>query len=140
MIIGTLSAFIATIGFSVFFHVPKTELIFCGGIGALGWLVYLISVHFNITPVISIFFAALFVSEFSMILAKVRKVPVTIFFISGIIPLVPGAATYQTMYSLLTGNVMEALEHASYTFQSAAVIAAATVITTMIPKIFRSNK
>ena len=68
-------------------------------------------------------------------LAKVRKIPVTILLIPGIIPIVPGAATYQTMHALLTGDYPGALGYASYTFQVAAVIAGAIVLTTMLPKI-----
>ena len=139
MIIGTISAFIATIGFSIFFHVEKKELLFCGSVGALGWLFYLLCIHFNFSLIIATFAGALVVSESSMILAKIRKMPVTVFLISGIIPLVPGAATYQTMYAVLTGDYLEALGYASYTFQSAAVIAGAIVFTTMLPRILKAK-
>lgn len=40
--IGQLAAaFLATIAFSVLFHVPKKQYIICGLTGTLGWLVYL---------------------------------------------------------------------------------------------------
>lgn len=136
MIIGVLSAFIATIGFSVFFHVPKNELLFCGGIGALGWLIYLICLNFNSSPIVATFVAGLIVSQGSIILAKIRKTPVTIFLISGIIPTVPGAAIYQTMYAMLREDYTEALTHASFAFQCSAAIAGAIVVTTMLPLIF----
>ncbi|HHX61291.1 MAG TPA: threonine/serine exporter [Epulopiscium sp.] len=135
MIIGTISAFIATVGFSIFFHVPKKELLFCGAIGALGWLVYLLCIDFGLSPIIANFVAALIISQGSSTLAKARKLPVTILLIPGIIPVVPGAATYQTMHALLIGNYVEALGYASYTFQVAAAIAGAIVLTTMLPRI-----
>ena len=135
MIIGVISAFIATVGFSIFFHVPKEELIYCGSIGALGWFVYLLCMYFGCSPTIANFAAALIVSQGSSMLAKVRKIPVTILLIPGIIPVVPGAATYQTMHSLLIGEYLEALNYALYTFQVAAVIAGAIVLTTMLPRI-----
>ena len=41
--IGQLAAaFLATIAFSVLFHVPKKQYFVCGLTGMLGWLVYLI--------------------------------------------------------------------------------------------------
>lgn len=135
MIIGTISAFIATLAFSIFFHVPKKELLFCGSVGALGWLVYLLSIEFGFSPIISTFFSSLIVSQGSLMLAKSRKIPVTILLIPGIIPVVPGAATYQTMHALLTGDYMDAVSYASHTFQVAAVIAGAIVFTTMLPRI-----
>lgn len=135
MIIGTVSAFIATLCFSIFFHVPKEELVYCGSIGALGWLVYLLGIDFGTSPIVANFLAALIISQGSSSLAKIRKVPVTILLIPGIIPIVPGAATYQTMHALLIGDYPEALAYASYTFQVAAVIAGAIVVTTMLPRI-----
>lgn len=135
MIIGVISAFIATVGFSIIFHVPKEELIFCGSIGALGWLVYLLCIDFGSSPIVANFIASLIVSQGSSSLAKIRKIPVTILLIPGIIPVVPGAATYQTMHSLLLGDYMEAASYASYTFQVAAVIAGAIALTTMLPRI-----
>ena len=42
--IGQLAAaFLATIAFSVLFHVPKKQYIICGLTGTLGWLVYLLA-------------------------------------------------------------------------------------------------
>ena len=135
MIIGTISAFIATVAFSIFFHVPKKQLIYCGSIGALGWLVYLLCIDFNLSPIVANFLASLIISQGSIMLSRSLKIPVTILLIPGIIPIVPGAATYQTMHALLVGDYIEALTYASYTFQVAAVIAGAIVITTMLPKI-----
>ena len=135
MIIGTISAFIATVAFSIFFHVPKKELLYCGSVGALGWFVYLLCINSGASPIVANFSAALVISQSSSILAKVRKIPVTILLIPGIIPVVPGAATYQTMYALLVGDYLEALGYASYTFQVAAAIAGAIVFTTMLPRI-----
>ncbi len=134
MMLSTIGAFIATIGFSIFFHVPKKELFFCGGIGASGWFAYLLCMDLGFSPIVAHFVAALIISQGSGMLAKARKIPVTIFLIPGIIPVVPGAATYQTMHALLIGDYMEALNYASYTFQIAAVIAGAIVLTTMLPR------
>ena len=135
MIIGTISAFIATVGFSIFFHVPKKELLWCGGIGALGWFIYLLCIDFDSSPIVANFIAALIISEGSSLLAKHRKIPVTVLLIPGIIPVVPGAAMYQTMYSLLTEDYIAALGYASYAFQASAVIAGAIAFTTMLPRL-----
>ena len=50
--IGQLAAaFLATIAFSVLFHVPKKQYIICGLTGTLGWLVYLlVKLYFSNTP------------------------------------------------------------------------------------------
>ena len=59
--IGQLAAaFLATIAFSVLFHVPKKQYIICGLTGTLGWLVYLLAGK----TILAGFFAAMAMSPF----------------------------------------------------------------------------
>lgn len=139
MIIGVISAFLATVGFSIIFHVPKKQLLMCGLVGSLGWLVYLVGIHLGHSPIVANFAAALVVSQSSLILAKVRKLPVTLLLIPGIIPMVPGAATYQAMYALLTGDYLAALGYSLSAFQVSAAIVGGIVITTMLPRILKKG-
>ena len=90
MILSVLSAFISTIGFAIFFHVRQTHLLICGTIGAIGWLIYLLLNGKYHSAVLASFIAALVVTALSYLLAKKRKTPITVFLVTGIIPLVPG--------------------------------------------------
>ncbi|MBE6023845.1 MAG: threonine/serine exporter [Cellulosilyticum sp.] len=140
MILSVLSAFISTIGFSIVFHVQKKHLLICGSVGALGWLVYLlINDRYN-SSVLASFIAALLVTELSYILAKKRKTPITVFLVSGIIPLVPGLGLYRTMATLLEENYAAALDYALLTFEIAGVIAGAIVIISLLPLLWRKRK
>ena len=40
MMIELISAAVGTVAFSLLFGVPKKYYLYCGGIGAAGWLVY----------------------------------------------------------------------------------------------------
>lgn len=140
LIIHLLSAFIATIGFSILFNVQKKHIIICGLVGAIGWIIYILGVRMAYSDILSTFVAALVVAQSSYFLAKQRKAPVTVFLIAGIIPLVPGVGLYRTMYSLLFAEYTKALEYALVTFQMSAVIAAAIILSALIPLLFRKKR
>lgn len=134
------SAFIATIGFSILFNVQRKHILICGLVGAIGWIIYVLGVRMSYSDVLSTFVAALVVAQSSYFLAKQRQAPVTVFLIAGIIPLVPGVGLYRTMYSLLFAEYTKALEYALVTFQMSAVIAAAIILSALIPLLFRKKR
>jgi len=98
MLIQILSAFLATVFFSILFNVNKRQILYCGLVGASGWSLYLFAYTILGTPVGASLAGALAVSIFSNLLAIRKKTPVTIYQISGIIPLVPGAGMYRTAF------------------------------------------
>lgn len=136
-LIKILAAFFSTYFFSVMFNTHKKELVFCGGIGALGWTIYMVSFDIlRYTPEMSTFYAALVVGIAACSLAKMRKAPVTTFLVAGIIPLVPGAGMYRTMHALLNNNYNGTIYHLIETLQAAGAIAIALSfpLTLMIKK------
>lgn len=137
MIISIISAFISTIGFSIVFQVQKKHLLTCGTIGAIGWLIYLLLDDYSHSSVLASFIAALVVTQLSYVLARKRKTPITIFLVTGIIPLVPGLGLYRMMASLLKEDYGMALDYALLTFEIAGVIAGAIVIISLLPLLWR---
>lgn len=137
MMLSIFSAWISTIGFSILFHVRKKHLLICGSVGAAGWAIYLLGEKKGFSSVLSTFLAALLVTQLSYILAKKLKTPITVFLITGILPLVPGLALYRTMYSLMILDYAAAIEYAILTFAIAGVIAGAIVIISVMPFLWR---
>ncbi|HOQ17148.1 MAG TPA: threonine/serine exporter family protein [Defluviitaleaceae bacterium] len=127
MILQIISAFFATFFFAILFNVSKKELGYCGLVGSLGWLIYLFIFKWTDSVIFSNFISALSISIISRILAKLRKMPITIFLIPGIIPLVPGAGMYKTMYAVLNQNFKEAAFYGAQTFEIAGAIAIAII-------------
>lgn len=140
LLINTVSAFFATLFFSILFNVQKKHLIVCGAVGAIGWGLYTAGELLGYSSVFSTFVGALAVAEASYLLAKTRKAPITVFLISGIIPLVPGIGLYRTMYHLLFADYTRSLESAILTFQLSGVIAGAIILVTILPLLFRSSR
>ena len=104
LIVNVLCSFSGTIAYSVLYNVPKKYYVCCGMTGAAGWLVYKALVQ-GISPVIASFFGTLVVVLISRMLTVRMKCPITIFLVSGIFPLVPGAGVYYTAYYLVTNQL-----------------------------------
>lgn len=128
MVIQILGAFIAVVTLSIVNGVPRKFLPYAGAVGAMGWAVYLILDEWRVGNVMRFFVAALTVSIISHSLARILKAPVTIFLISGIIPLVPGTSLYRTVYYIIMNNSQLANYYSLETFQVAGVIALAVFI------------
>lgn len=129
-------AFLATITFAIIFHTPRREWLFCGITGGLGWLVYLICMSADMGVVASSFFATLALAWISRIFAFCRKTPVTVFLISGIFPLVPGAGIYYTGYNVFMSDNAQALAKGMETIKIAVAIALGIGIVLSLPAFF----
>ncbi len=128
MIVKLFSAFFATLFFSIIFNISKYELIYCGISGFLGWLSYLLTFNLTSSVVFAAFIGALMISLYSRLLAKIRKTPVTIFSISGMIPLVPGAGMYKTVYYIIEEDYALSTHYGIESLQIAGAIAIAIIL------------
>lgn len=134
-IVQIIGAFFATICFSVLFNVSKKNLIVCGFIGGTAWLVYIICTYFdNLAIVFGNFIAALWIAVTSHIMARIKKTPVTNFFIPGILPFVPGGGMFRFVYNIIEGNNSLAVFYLVQTIEIAGVIALSIFI---VDTIFR---
>lgn len=104
IIVEFFVAMVATISFAILFTAPKTEVLYCGLTGALGWAVYYGMTQNNINFVFSALVATFCLTILARCFAVVRKNPVTMYVLPGIFPLVPGAGIYYTAYYLFIGN------------------------------------
>ena len=134
-------AFAATMAFAVIFNVSRSELIFCG-IACLGsQRVYLFTLRISDETALAIFVASIAVTVLSRILANVRRMPVTVYLISGIISLVPGAGMYNTVYNIISSDYMKAMYTGVDTIKVAVAIAVGIVLVFALPnKMFFKRK
>jgi len=110
LIANGVCAFAGAVAFAVLFSVPRHFYIGCGITGAAGWCVYLILEEYaGLSAAIASFCGTLVVVLLSRMLTVRMKCPITIFLVSGVIPMVPGAGIYYTTYYL----VMNQLEMAA---------------------------
>lgn len=123
-IIQLIGAFFATVCFSVIFNVSKKNIIICGIIGASGWLIYILSTYTNVNAIVlGNFIASLWIAFISHFMARIKKTPVTHFFIPGILPFVPGGGMFSFVYNIIEGNNTLAVFYLVQTIEVAGVIA-----------------
>ena len=110
LVIELLSSAMGTIGFCVLYGVPKNHFPACGLIGAAGWLMYRAALALNMGLGFAVFFATILIVLLSRIMAVRRQCPATVFMITGIFPLVPGAQIYWAAYYLVTSQLGAAMD------------------------------
>lgn len=133
MILQILSAMIGTVAFSVLFGVPSRYYPYCGVIGGAGWGIYSISLHVC-TPAEASLLATMAVIFLSRFAAIRKKCPVTVFLISGIFPLVPGAGVYWTTYYIITDQLRLAVETGYQAVKCAVAIVLGIVFVFELPQ------
>ena len=137
MIQEILAAMVGTIAFSLLFGVPRKYYAYCGLIGGAGWGVYS-AAGLLWAPAQSALAATIVVILLSRLAAVKERCPVTIFLISGIFPLVPGAGVYWTVYYMVTDQLYLAVQTGYTAVKVAVAIVLGIVFVFELPQgIFR---
>lgn len=129
-----VSALLASTSFSVLFGSPKNTVFFSGLTGAFGWSLYLIGINQFNNIIAGTFFGAIGVGLLGEFLAKYMKKPATLYITTGIIPLVPGAGIYYTMFGIISNDFNIALEKGTETFFVSTAIAVGIIVSSVIFK------
>ncbi|AQL56713.1 threonine/serine exporter family protein [Abyssicoccus albus] len=135
-IIQCIMSFFASFTFGILFNVKRELLIYCGVIGAIGWLVYVTLQEFVFQPIFCIFVASFTLSLSAHILSKIVKKPVILFIVCGIIPLVPGGLAYETTKLLVQTNYDGALSKGLEALLNSGSIAIGIVASEIIFQLF----
>jgi len=105
-----VTSFIASSGFGVLFGAPVKSLVQCGFVGMSGWILYDYLNQHIMDSVPAIILAAVLVSILSYCCSKLYKIPIIVFNVSGIIPLVPGGMAYNAMRHFVENDYTTAVE------------------------------
>ncbi|NEW63298.1 threonine/serine exporter [Granulicatella sp. zg-ZJ] len=135
LIVAIISSFVAVYAGAIMINAPKKFLIPAGIGGLICWIAYFLLLP--ITGMLANFYASLLVALYSQLMARVYKTPVTMFFIPGFLPIVPGLAIFRCVYFYISGNAIKFNQYLSETIQIATLIALAIFI---IDALFKSNK
>ena len=111
-----IAGFVVSASFGIFFNAPKKSVFTCGLIGAIGWLVHVMT---NLLLVDG----AVCVGVLSTNASRILKLPATIFIYTGMVPLVPGYGMYNTMQNIVTKNYGVASQVGIETILQAGAIA-----------------
>ena len=129
-------AFLACIGFSLLFNIHGAAgMLICAGGGGLGWLCYLLTAPLVHSDIIQSFFAALAISAWSEIMARLRRCPVTSYLLVALFPLVPGGGIYYTMEHAMSGETSLFLESLLHTLGLAGALAVGVLMVASLARL-----
>ncbi|MCI9428019.1 MAG: threonine/serine exporter [Eubacterium sp.] len=141
MILQFLLAMTAAASFAVLFGVPKEQFFFSSFSGGVGWISYLLFCRLSIGEVFASLFAAFFLTILSRLFASIRKNPATLYLVTGIFTLVPGAGIYYASYYFIMNDMRMFAAKSVETFQIAGAISIGILFGFAIPqKVFYTKK
>lgn len=139
-----LLSFIASAGFGIVFNAPRKSLLQCGFVGMVGWMAYIILADSGVDVVQASFVGAFAVAIIAHVMAKRFKMPIIIFSVAGIIPLVPGGLSYDAMRHVAANDYINAIPLAAKAFMISGAITMglvfAEVIVQLLLKKVKLNK
>lgn len=103
LILPCVCAFVACLGFSVLFNIRGGGILICAFGGMLGWLCYLLAAPLG-SDIVQCFIAAVVISAYSELMARIRRCPVTAYLLVALFPLVPGGGIYYSMEHAMNGE------------------------------------
>ena len=117
------AAFIACVGFALYFNIHGPDIALCGLGGILAWLAYLLLCRFGFNDLLGYFCGAIVASAYSEAMARIRKRPAISYLVIGIFPLIPGAGAYYTMNYAVQGNTDLFASQGMHTIAIAGIMA-----------------
>lgn len=127
-LIQLVASFAGAIGFSLIFGLHGRQIVLAGVGSACTWGCCLLAEFFGCSLHLAIFLAAVFGSFYSEFLAKILKVPKTVFLFSVLISLIPGSNLYLAMRYAIEMNSDLAVANGMETLTAALAISLGIIV------------
>ena len=134
-----LGAFIAIVAFAIMLEIPKKYLAYAGLVGAIGWFAYLTAMGKYENEILATFLSALSIALVSQVFARLFKLPVTVFLVSGILPTVPGAGMYRIVYYFIQNDMEMTSYYLTMTLEIAGAIAIGIFLVDAVFRVFQRS-
>ena len=135
LLIHFLFSFMSTVSFGVLTNVPRITLLASGLIGSLGWMVYFLMREADYSLGFSNFIAAFLIGCLSIFFSRLKKIPMLVFIVPSLVPLVPGGPAYLAVREIVIGDGNKGLYYMLIVAVTAGSIAGGFVMTTLVEKI-----
>jgi uncharacterized membrane protein YjjB (DUF3815 family) len=101
ILIHMVFSFLSSISFAVICNVPRRSIPIGGLVGMCGWMGYWILSSEGYGIFLSSIVCSLLLAFAGQISARIFKMPLTVFYVPGLVPIVPGITAFQA-FRLLT--------------------------------------
>lgn len=103
LLLKTTAVFFMSFALGILYRIPRTSLLYGSIVGALSWLVMYLLVNYGYSAILANFLGSILIGAGAEVLARIVKMPATVFIIPGFIPLVPGREAYMTILYMVEG-------------------------------------
>ncbi|MFC7678739.1 threonine/serine exporter family protein [Paenibacillus sp. GCM10028914] len=134
-----VTSFIASAAFGMIFNAPRKALLQCGFAGMVGWILYIWLIELEVIPVTATVVAAFCVTMISYFFAKKYKIPIIIFSVSGIIPLVPGGLAYDALRHVVQNEYDLAVQLGARAFMISGAIALGLILAEVTNQVIKKS-
>lgn len=104
IVIAVVGNYVATIAFGILLNIPRRSLNLAGWIGVLGYLIYCVTIVVGGGYVVGNLLGAVAIGVASLQAARVKKMPMILFNIPALVPLVPGGQAYEMIKNFALGQ------------------------------------
>ena len=106
LIVQLITGAIGSVGFGILFHMKRKYLPLAAAGALISWMVFILGKAFWGNIFLPTLFASFVTDVYAEILARICKETSTSFFVTSVIPLIPGSTLYYCMNSILEGNTV----------------------------------
>jgi len=139
LILPCIYAFAACFFFAIIYNIHGKKLIPVALGGAIGWCAYLLCSGLN-RDIYQYLLATIVIAVYSEIMARVNKVPVTIYLIVALLPLVPGGGIYYTMEYCINGNLSAFIHTGLHTVGIAGALALGILLVSSVVRLIKEMR
>ncbi|OTN90548.1 hypothetical protein A5819_003048 [Enterococcus sp. 7E2_DIV0204] len=138
VLIHCLFSYLSTVTFGIVTNVPRKLLNACGITGAVGWMVYWSTKNLEVGVIFANFLGAIGIGLLSIYFSRKKKMPMTIFNIPSLVPLVPGGPAYQAVRSIVLGDYVLGFHSIIKVIMTAGAIAAGFMVTGIVERLLKN--
>ena len=129
-LIQILMGGLGTLGFNILFHIRGRKLLLATLGGVISWTVFLLTAPVLPGEAARYFLAAVVITVYAEVFARLEKTPTTTFLVPSAVPLIPGSALYYTMNYALNRQWKAFGNQAFYTLELAVSLALGIIAVT----------
>lgn len=133
-------AWIGCVGFAILFNIHGPGGLFCAAGGILTWAVYRVALGIGGSDIPAYFWASIFASLYSEIMARIRKFPAISYLVVSIFPIIPGAGVYYTMNHAVQGQMDLFASRGMHTAAIAGVMAVGILLVSTVFRMYTDWK
>ena len=137
LVLPALYSFIASIAFGIQFNIRFRHIIAAAVGGIISQVIFNAAELGGSSEPLCYFFATCAIAVYSEFLARRLHVPVNMYLVVAIIPLVPGKLIYQAMTALINGETQSFADQCTAAFAAAGAIAMGIFAVSSIARVFR---